>query len=248
MAQMQVILLERVENLGQMGDVVKVKQGYARNFLLPGKKALRATKENVGYFESRRAQLEADNLTRKSEAEAVAAKMDKARIVIVRQAGETGQLYGSVAARDISEGLTGAGYTVEKRQVVIDRPIKTIGIHSVRVVLHPEVSVGVLVNVGQSEDEAKLQAERFDRGESPVVLKTEAEAAEAAAAAAASAFTAAPAPAPAPAAEVKPARAKRAKAEAEAEEPARAKKAKPASEAPAADERKKGKKEKKKAK
>src|SRR5262245_42960286 len=149
MAQMQVILLERVENLGQMGDVVKVKQGYARNFLLPEKKALRATKENVSYFESRRAQLEADNLTRKSEAESVSAKMDKARITLVRQAGESGQLYGSVAARDIAEGLTAGGYTIDKRQVVIDRPIKMIGIHTVRVVLHPEVNVNVLVNVGQ---------------------------------------------------------------------------------------------------
>ena len=218
MAQMQVILLERVENLGQMGDVVKVKQGYARNFLLPQKKALRATKDNVSYFESRRAQLEADNLTRKSEAESVAGKMDKARIIIVRQAGESGQLYGSVSARDIADGLTAAGFTVEKRQVVIDRPIKMIGIHTVRVVLHPEVSVGVLVNVGQSEEEAKLQAERFDRGESPVVLKTEAEAAEAAQEAAAAVFEA-------------PAEEKPAKAEA-------------APEAPAAEE-KKAKKEKK---
>ncbi|MFO0986888.1 MAG: 50S ribosomal protein L9 [Alphaproteobacteria bacterium] len=187
---MQVILLERVENLGQMGDVVKVKQGYARNFLLPQRKALRATKDNVSYFESRRAQLEADNLQRKSEAEAVSGKMDKARIIVVRQAGESGQLYGSVSARDIADGLTASGYTVEKRQVVIDRPIKMIGIHTVRVILHPEVSVGVLVNVGQSEEEAKLQAERYDRGESPVVLKTEAEAAEAAQAAAAAVFDA----------------------------------------------------------
>ena len=241
MGQMQVILLERVENLGQMGDVVKVKQGYARNFLLPQKKALRATKDNVSYFETRRAQLEADNLSRKSEAEAVAAKMDRARITLVRQAGETGQLYGSVAARDIADGLTAGGYTVEKRQVVIDRPIKMIGIHTVRVVLHPEVSVNVLVNVGQSEDEAKLQAERFDRGEAPVVLKTEAEAAELAAQTAAAAAVAAAAPveappAPAGEAEEKP-KAKKAK-EAKAEKPA---------EAPE-ETGKKGKKEKKKAK
>jgi large subunit ribosomal protein L9 len=205
MAQVQVILLERVENLGQMGDVVKVKQGYARNFLLPQKKALRATKDNVSYFESRRAQLEADNLKRKSEAESVSAKMDKARIIVVRQAGESGQLYGSVSARDIADGLTASGYTVEKRQVVIDRPIKTIGIHPVRVVLHPEVSVGVFVNVGQSEEEAKLQAERFDRGESPVVLKTEAEAAEAAQAAAAAVFDTPPEEKPAEAAPEAPA-------------------------------------------
>lgn len=223
MAQVQVILLERVENLGQMGDVVKVKQGYARNFLLPQKKALRATKDNVSYFESRRAQLEADNLSRKSEAESVSAKMDKARIIVVRQAGESGQLYGSVSARDIADGLTASGYTVEKRQVVIDRPIKTIGIHAVRVVLHPEVSVGVFVNVGQSEEEAKLQGERFDRGERPVVLRTETDAAEAAQAAAEAAFE--------PPAD---------------EEPAKAAKAEAAPEAPA--EEKPAKKEKKKAK
>ena len=245
MAQIQVILLERIENLGQMGDVVKVKQGYARNFLLPQKKALRATKDNVGYFESRRAQLEADNLSRKGEAEAVAAKMDKTRIIVVRQAGESGQLYGSVSARDISDGLTAAGYTVEKRQVVIDRPIKTIGIHAVRVVLHPEVSVGVLVNVGQSEDEAKLQGERVDRGERPVVLDTEAEEAEMAAQPAPAPDEAAPAE-PAPAAEAeaeeKPAKAKAAKAAAKAEAKAEA--------APegAEDTGKKAKKEKKKAK
>jgi large subunit ribosomal protein L9 len=252
MAQMQVILLERVENLGQMGDVVKVKQGYARNFLLPQKKALRATKDNVSYFESRRAQLEADNLKKKSEAEAVAAKMDKARIVIVRQAGETGQLYGSVAARDIAEGLTAGGYTVEKRQVVIDRPIKMIGIHTVRVVLHPEVSVSVLVNVGQSEDEARLQAERFDRGEAPVVLKTEAEAAEVAAQVAAAAEAAAPVEAPSAEEKEKPAKGKKSKAEAETPaaeaKPAKGKKAKAAAEEGSADDGKKGKKEKKKGK
>ena len=223
MAQIQVILLERVENLGQMGDVVKVKQGYARNFLLPQRKALRATKDNVSYFESRRAQLEADNLQRKSEAEAVSGKMDKARIIVVRQAGESGQLYGSVSARDIADGLTASGYTVEKRQVVIDRPIKMIGIHTVRVILHPEVSVGVLVNVGQSEEEAKLQAERFDRGESPVVLRTETDAAEAAQAAAEAAFE--------PPAEEKPAKAAKAEAAPEA----------PAEEKPAKKEKKKAK-------
>ena len=241
MAQMQVILLERVENLGQMGDVVKVRQGYARNFLLPQKKALRATKDNVTYFETRRAQLEADNLSRKGEAEAVAAKMDKARVTVVRQAGESGQLYGSVSARDIAEGLTAGGYTVDKRQVVIDRPIKMIGIHTVRVVLHPEVSVAVLVNVGQSEDEARLQAERLDRGESPVVLRAESDAEEAAAqaAAAAAAFAAAQ---PAPAAEPPPA------PEAAAEEKPKAKKAKAEAAAPDAEEKgkpAKGKKEKK---
>jgi large subunit ribosomal protein L9 len=249
MAQLQVILLERIENLGQMGDVVKVKQGYARNFLLPQKKALRATKDNVSYFESRRAQLEADNLSKKGEAEAVAAKMDKARIIIVRQAGESGQLYGSVSARDISDGLTAGGYTVEKRQVVIDRPIKLIGIHTVRVVLHPEVTVNVLVNVGQSEEEAKLQAERFDRGERPVVLKTEAEAEELAAqtAAAAAAMAAAPAAEPAPAPAEKAEKAE--KPQERDEKPAKGKKAKAEKEPEKAEDTgKKGKKDKKKGK
>ena len=239
MSQLQVILLERVENLGQMGDVVKVKMGYARNYLLPHKKALRATKDNVSYFESRRAHLEADNLKRKGEAEGVAGKMDKARVSMVRQAGESGQLYGSVGARDIAEGLTASGYKVDKRQVVIDKPIKTIGIHNVRVVLHPEVSVTALVNVAQSDEEAKLQFERFDRGESPVVLKTEQDAAEAAAIAAEQMFDKAPAEG-APAAEAA------APAEAPAEKPAKAKKAKAEAEAEPAEDDKKGKKDKEK--
>jgi large subunit ribosomal protein L9 len=249
---MQVILLERIENLGQMGDVVKVKLGYARNFLLPEKKALRATKDNLSYFESRRAQLEAQNLKLKGEAEAVAAKMDKARVSIVRQAGETGQLYGSVAARDVADGLTAGGFTVEKRQIVIDRPIKMIGIHNVRVVLHPEVSVTVLVNVAQSEDEAKLQFERFDRGESPVLLKTEfGEEAPAAPAVTAAAPTAEREAEPA-AKEEKPAKGKAAKGEeapgkAEPEDGKKGKKAKAEAE-PSEDAGKKGKKEKKKGK
>jgi len=215
MAQMQVILLERVENLGQMGDVVKVKQGYARNFLLPEKKALRATKDNITYFEGRRAQLEANNLELKGEAAGVAGKMEKARVTIVRQAGESGQLYGSVTARDVADGVTAGGYKVEKRQVVIDRPIKTIGIHNVRVVLHPEVSITVLVNVAQSEDEAKLQFERFDRGESPVLIRSDRDDE-------APARAPAPAEAPAPAAEPAP----EAEAEAKDEKPAKGKKAK----------------------
>jgi large subunit ribosomal protein L9 len=242
MAQMQVILLERVENLGQMGDVVKVKAGYARNFLLPERKALRATKDNVGYFESRRAQLEADNLKKKSEAESVAAKMDKVRVSLVRSAGETGQLYGSVAARDVADALLPVGYRIEKRQVVIDRPIKTIGIHNVRVVLHPEVSVTVLVNVAQSDDEAKLQFERFDRGESPVLLKTDMGEEEAPAPAPAPPPPAAEAAAPAPAEpeeKAKPAK----KAEAPADEGKKAKKTKEP-DAPA-DDGKKGRKGKK---
>jgi large subunit ribosomal protein L9 len=237
MAQLQVILLERIESLGQMGDVVRVKLGFARNFLLPQKKALRATKDNIAYFESRRAQLEADNLKLRGEAEAVAARMKDARIVVIRQAGETGQLYGSVNAKDAADGLTAAGYTIQKRQVVIDRPIKAIGIHTVRVVLHPEVSVNVLVNVGQSEDEAKLQQERFDRGEQPVVLKAEAEAAE-------TALVAAPETAPAaPAAEAQPAE-PAAKPEGK-KKSAKGGKAQQAAEAAAAGDEKPAKKDKK---
>src|SRR5215470_4385145 len=133
-----VVLLERVENLGQMGQVVKVRPGYARNYLLPQKKALRATKDNLAYFEKQRAQLEAQNLKRRSEAEEVAAKLDKLQVIVVRQAGESGQLYGSVSARDISDAVTAAGFTIERQQVVLDHSIKTLGLHQTRVALHPE--------------------------------------------------------------------------------------------------------------
>src|SRR5277367_4422107 len=129
----QVILLERIERLGQMGDVVNVKPGFARNFLLPQKKALRATKPNLEVFETRKAQLVADNLKRKEEAGKVAEKMAGLSVSMVRQAGESGQLYGSVNARDIAEAVVAAGYTINRAQVIIDKPIKTIGIHSVRV-------------------------------------------------------------------------------------------------------------------
>ncbi|HTV89458.1 MAG TPA: 50S ribosomal protein L9 [Stellaceae bacterium] len=152
------ILLERVDKLGQMGQVVKVKPGYARNYLLPQKKAMRATKENLAYFETQRAQLEANNLHRKSEAAEVAAKLEGLTVVLIRQAGESGQLYGSVAARDIAEAVTAAGFTVDKRQIVLDSPIKTLGLHAIRVMLHPEVGVTVTVNVGQSEEGARMQA------------------------------------------------------------------------------------------
>ena len=155
---MDIVLLERVEKLGQMGDIVTVKNGYARNFLLPQGKALRATKANMELFESRRAELEARNLERRQEAQSVAEKMEGTAIVLVRQAGETGQLYGSVNARDVVSGLDEAGYKVERRQVVLDRPIKTLGIHELRVSLHPEVSIMVSVNVARSEAEAELQA------------------------------------------------------------------------------------------
>lgn len=154
---MEVILLERIEKLGQMGDVVKVRPGFARNFLLPQKKALRATKANLAVFEKQRAQLEAQNLKRRSEAEAVAAKMTDVSVVVIRQAGESGQLYGSVNARDIADALTAAGYTVERHQVAIDQPIKALGITAVRIRLHPEVSVMVDVNVARTADEAALQ-------------------------------------------------------------------------------------------
>jgi large subunit ribosomal protein L9 len=152
------ILLERVEKLGQMGQLVKVKPGYARNYLLPQKKAMRATKDNLAYFDTQRAQLEATNLQRKAEASQVAEKMTDVTVVLIRQAGETGQLYGSVAARDIADAVTEAGFTVDKRQIVLDRPIKTLGMHPVRVMLHPEVSVTVAANVAQSEEGARMQA------------------------------------------------------------------------------------------
>jgi large subunit ribosomal protein L9 len=155
---MEVILLERIESLGQMGEVVKVKPGYARNFLLPQKKALRATKDNLTYFESQRAQLEAQNLKRRKDAEAVSGKIEGLQVVILRQAGETGQLYGSVSPRDIAEAVTKAGFTIERRQVLLDQPIKTLGLIKTRVALHPEVIVTVTVNVAQSEEEAAMQA------------------------------------------------------------------------------------------
>jgi large subunit ribosomal protein L9 len=159
MSATQVILLERIESLGQMGDVVRVKPGFARNFLLPQKKAMRATKENLAYFEKQKTQLVAQNLARKGEAEKVGEKMAGLTVVIIRQAGETGQLYGSVSNRDVSDAVTAAGFTIDRRQVLLQQPIKALGIHATRVSLHPEVSIEVRVNVAQSEDEAKVQAE-----------------------------------------------------------------------------------------
>lgn len=155
---MDVILLERIERLGQMGDVVKVKPGFARNFLLPRKKALRATDENLAVFSAKRAELEASNLKRKGEAEAVAAKTEGAKVVLLRQAGETGQLFGSVSSRDISDALAAAGIKVDRTQVQLDRPIKTLGLHEIRVRLHPEVTISVTANVARSAEEAELQA------------------------------------------------------------------------------------------
>ncbi len=167
---MQVILLERIGRLGQMGDVVNVKNGYARNFLLPQKKALRATKENIALFEKDRAQLEARDLELKKEAEAVAAKLDGGKFVAIRQAGDTGQLYGSVTSRDIAEVVTNGGFTVDRRQIVLDKPIKSLGLHPIKVALHPEVVVNISLNVARTEDEAERQA----RGEDVTVIKDEA--------------------------------------------------------------------------
>ena len=157
---MDVILLERVENLGQMGETVKVRPGYARNYLLPQGKALRATKDNLTYFDTRKAQLEAANLDRKREAEQVAEKMQGLTVVITRAAGESGQLYGSVSSRDIAETIKESGFTIERRQVSLIQPIKTLGLFEVRVILHPEVHVTVTVNVARSQEEATLQAQR----------------------------------------------------------------------------------------
>ncbi|WPZ33662.1 50S ribosomal protein L9 [Thalassobaculum sp. OXR-137] len=167
MRTMEVILLERIESLGQMGDVVSVKPGYARNYLLPQKKALRANDGNRKVFEERRAQLEAENLERKSEAEQVAKTLDGMTVVLVRAAGESGQLYGSVSARDISDAVTAAGVTVGRSQVKLDKALKALGLEPVRVQLHPEVSVNVTVNIARSQDEAETQARlgrALDRG------------------------------------------------------------------------------------
>ena len=156
---MQVILLERVDKLGQMGDVVNVKPGFARNFLLPKGKALRATEENINHFDTQKAQMEAQNLERKSEALAVSTKMDGATVILVRQAGEAGQLYGSVNSRDIAQALRDHGFNISRNQVRLDQPIKSLGLHNVSVTLHPEVSITVTANVARSEDEAQTQAE-----------------------------------------------------------------------------------------
>lgn len=155
---MQVVLLERVEKLGQMGDVVTVKDGYARNYLLPQSKALRATNTNLAHFETQRAQLEARNLERRREAEAVAEKLDGQQFVVIRTASDAGSLYGSVTSRDIAEAATEGGFSVDRRQVVLDRPVKELGLHPIRVVLHPEVAAEIKINVARSEEEAELQA------------------------------------------------------------------------------------------
>lgn len=159
---MEIVLLERVEKLGQMGDVVTVKNGYARNFLLPQGKALRASKDNLEIFEKQRAQLEADNLKRKDEAAAVGEKLDGESVILIRAASESQQLYGSVSTQDIARAVTEAGFSVDRKQVIMDKVLKTLGLHDIRVRLHPEVSVSVTVNIARSEEEAAIQA----RGES----------------------------------------------------------------------------------
>lgn len=166
---MQVILLQRIGKLGQMGDVVSVKDGFARNFLLPQKKALRATEDNKKAFDGQRAQLEANNLELKKEAEAVATKLGGKTFVSIRSAGDTGQLYGSVSTRDIADVVTAGGFTVDRRQVILDKPIKTLGVHDIRVALHPEVVVKVALNVARSQDEADRQS----RGEDVTMVKEE---------------------------------------------------------------------------
>lgn len=209
----EVILLERIERLGQMGQVVKVRPGFARNFLLPQSKALRATKANLEQFEKQRAQLEAKNAADRAQAEATGAKIDGIKLVVIRQASETGQLYGSVAARDVADAAKEANQPIERVQVLIDAPIKTLGLFPVKVKLHPEVTVKITVNVARSPEEAKMQAEK-----GAAIVK-------AAAAAAADAEALASIEAIAPEAKAKPA--KKAKA-ADAEEGDEAPKAKKA--------------------
>lgn len=165
---MDIILLERIAKLGQMGDEVRVRDGYARNFLLPQGKALRATEANRKRFESERTQLEARNLERRGEAEAVAVKLDGQSFVVVRQAGETGQLYGSVSTRDLTEILDAAGFSVSRNQVELIQPIKTIGLHKVAIALHPDVESVITVNIARSEDEAERQARGEDLTSAPV--------------------------------------------------------------------------------
>jgi large subunit ribosomal protein L9 len=172
-----VILLERVEKLGQMGDEVRVKDGFARNFLLPKKKALRATKANRDYFQVQKAQIEANNLARKGEAEKIAKKLDGKTFTLIRQAGDRGQLYGSVSPRDVADAMEKGGFKVDRHQIHISVAIKSIGLFPLPVVLHPEVKATVTVNVARSEDEAARQL----RGEDVLAEKTDAEEAKVAA-------------------------------------------------------------------
>ncbi len=169
---MQVILLERVAKLGQMGEVVNVKDGYARNFLLPQKKALRASEDNIKAFEAQKAQLEARNLETRKEAEQLAEKLDGQQFIVIRSASDSGALYGSVTTRDAADAATEAGFSVDRKQVILNRPIKELGLHAVIVSLHPEVEVEISLNVARSPEEAELQA----AGKSIQELAAEAEA------------------------------------------------------------------------
>ena len=174
---MEVILLERVGRLGHMGEVVRVKDGFARNFLLPKKKALRATKANREYFQAQKSQIEANNLKLKGEAEKIGNKLDGQKFVLIRQAGDRGQLYGSVSPRDVADAMEKGGFKVDRHQINISVAIKAIGLFTIPVVLHPEVKVNITVNVARSEDEAERQA----RGENVLAEKTDAEEAKVAA-------------------------------------------------------------------
>jgi large subunit ribosomal protein L9 len=247
---MQVILIERVAKLGQIGEVVRVRDGFARNFLLPQGKALRATKANRERFEIIRGELEAKNAERKSGADVVAKKLDGETLVLIRQAGETGQLYGSVSARDIMQALSAKGFEVSRQQIVLNTPIKTIGLHKLAVELHPEVEVTITVNVARSPDEATRQA----KGEDLRVARSDEEEARAEAGLAAEKFFERGEDGE-PAREKKPRREKAAKAggdkadaEADAKPAAKAargqKQASPATEAAAAKPAKKPRKEK----
>lgn len=170
---MDVILLQRVAKLGQMGDVVSVKDGYARNFLLPTGKALRASEANIAGFEAQKAQLEARNLETKKEAEALGERLDGQQFIVIRSASDAGALYGSVTPRDAAEAATENGFSVDRKQIVLPKPIKELGLHTVHVVLHPEVQIDIALNVARSQEEAELQAE----GKSIQELAAEAEAA-----------------------------------------------------------------------
>ncbi len=181
MAHVELILLQRVENLGQMGDIVRVKPGYARNFLLPQKKALRASKENRAQFETQRVQLEASNLRRRQEAERIAGTIGAFSVVLIRQAGESGSLYGSVTARDIAEAATAGGLGITRAQVILPHPIKTVGLARAQVTLHPEVAITITVNVARSPEEAEKQARGEKVGLAAAVEADAVQAAEAAA-------------------------------------------------------------------
>ena len=170
---MQVILLERIEKLGQIGDVVTVRPGFARNFLFPHQKAVRATKDNVANFEKRKAQIEATNLKQKQEAEKIAAKVEKLSIVILRQASESGTLYGSVSSKDIAEMVTAEGCSITRQQVELPAPVKVVGLHPAFVILHPEVKVEITLNVAQTKEEAKSQLKNPDAAKKETEAKKE---------------------------------------------------------------------------